>query len=254
MSIILVGKIKFRRGKESLLPGSPISTSPPVFNKPLAVGEPAFSTDTGRMFIGHTPNVGDINYQRTTFPYQNIEVLTEASPVNQQLFNQFYMDQNRNDFFVPTVIPGLYSGPILFSDYSNTLAIPTRLDGNIISAKFEYHGFYIDGSSPTKSGVVQVMAAGNSTVIQDTQNTIIDVDSLTFSISALSQDKDGPYYMLGVTNNTVSDVNLFLRKVNIGLYGTPIAPSLESFGMELEDGSGEYELEDGSGYIELEVT
>lgn len=45
----------------------------------LDPGELAYSTNEGRMFIGCDPTSGQPQYARTTFPYQNIEILTENS-------------------------------------------------------------------------------------------------------------------------------------------------------------------------------
>jgi hypothetical protein len=79
VGITQLSKIQVRGGLQIDLPGAPTSTSPLVFSQPLDPGEFAFTTDTGRLFIGFSPTVGQPNYQRTAFPYQNIEILTENS-------------------------------------------------------------------------------------------------------------------------------------------------------------------------------
>lgn len=79
MPVIQISKIQLRRGPQTELPGAPTSLSPLTFADGLDSAEMGFTTDTGRLFIGHEPSVGHANYQRATFPYQNIEVLTENS-------------------------------------------------------------------------------------------------------------------------------------------------------------------------------
>lgn len=87
MSGTQISKIQLRRGLQSDLPG--------LNGNGLDVAEPAFTTDTGRLFIGSDPsNTPLINlvhgYQNQAgggFPYGNIEVLTEFSPVNQTIFD-----------------------------------------------------------------------------------------------------------------------------------------------------------------------
>lgn len=79
MSVIQVSKIQMRRGPEVDLPGAPTSLSPLVFEDGLDVGEFGYAIDTGRLFIGHDPAIGSPNYDRTEFPYRNIEILTENS-------------------------------------------------------------------------------------------------------------------------------------------------------------------------------
>ena len=67
MTITQITRIQHRRGNESDLPQS------------LGDAELGFTTDTGRLFIGaeYHPIAG----QRAVFPYKNIEILTEYSPI-----------------------------------------------------------------------------------------------------------------------------------------------------------------------------
>jgi hypothetical protein len=79
MPLIQISQIILRSGPESDLPGAPTSLNPLTFSNGLEVGEMAFMTDTGRVFVGHNPLTGQPQYNRATFPYRNIEVLTENS-------------------------------------------------------------------------------------------------------------------------------------------------------------------------------
>jgi hypothetical protein len=111
-------------------------------------GEVAMTADTGRVFIGHIPAPGDVNYRRAAFPYQNIEVLTEASPRIRELISEFTRDQGTDSFYLPLQIQsdGSYAVPTGYSD-------PTEIP-NECSATFEYHAFDGNGN-PMQQGVVR---------------------------------------------------------------------------------------------------
>jgi hypothetical protein len=79
MPTIQISQIILRSGPSIDLPGAPTSLSPLAFGPGLKPGEMAFMTDTGRIYIGHDPAEGQPSYNRLTYPYRNIEVLTENS-------------------------------------------------------------------------------------------------------------------------------------------------------------------------------
>jgi hypothetical protein len=79
MPTIQISQIILRAGPSVDVPGAPTSLSPLQFGPGLLPGEMAFTTDTGRIYIGHDPQQGNPNFNRLTFPYRNIEVLTENS-------------------------------------------------------------------------------------------------------------------------------------------------------------------------------
>jgi hypothetical protein len=70
MATVSITKIQLRRGRSSDLQTADLDE-----------GELGYTTDTGRLFVGVGNDVGMPNYQRASFPYQNIEVLTENSPL-----------------------------------------------------------------------------------------------------------------------------------------------------------------------------
>ena len=80
MTITQITRIQHRRGNESDLPQS------------LGDAELGFTTDTGRLFIGaeYHPIAG----QRAVFPYKNIEILTEYSPLGLEILK--YTNSNHN--------------------------------------------------------------------------------------------------------------------------------------------------------------
>jgi hypothetical protein len=79
MPTIQISQIILRSGPSIDLPGAPTSLNPLAFGPGLQPGEMAFMTDTGRIYIGHDPSEGQPSHNRLTYPYRNIEVLTENS-------------------------------------------------------------------------------------------------------------------------------------------------------------------------------
>lgn len=102
---VYVEKIRLRRGQEAELPGRPTNFDPLTFSEPLPDGELAMTVDSGRLFVGCTPETGDVHYNRTVFPYQNVEVLTENSPRVREIIGDAQKDQNNLDFFLATNLP-----------------------------------------------------------------------------------------------------------------------------------------------------
>jgi hypothetical protein len=75
MPTIQISKLQMRRGPAADLP-----------NPSLDSAEIGFADDSGRLFIGQsTPQMGNPNYNRDSFPFENIEILTEASPLGKLL-------------------------------------------------------------------------------------------------------------------------------------------------------------------------
>jgi hypothetical protein len=95
MATVSIQKIQVRRGLAADLPGQPNTSSPAS----LDVGEFGFTVDVMRLFFGAGLNhalSGMPNYARTTFPYQNVEALTENSPLP-EIFGGV-MSDNQNGF------------------------------------------------------------------------------------------------------------------------------------------------------------
>lgn len=210
--IIVISKIQIRRGTELELPGAPISTNPLSFSDSLDDGEIAFTSDTGRMFIGPDKTVGMPNFQRDIFPYQNIEVLTEFSPTNKALFNRNIKNQNHHDFYVPTVIPnGATNARLTYSEYDGGMPIPTKFDGAAVSASVEYHSFDNTGN-PVQQGIVRVLGKQSSPTVSSFDKV---GSGLNFTLSSFDSD-NGCYYLL-VTNSTGLDITIFVRIVSISI-------------------------------------
>ncbi len=158
MPTIQISKVQLRRGPASDLPGVPVTLLPLTFSAGLDDAEFGFTTDTGRLFIGQDSlTVGMPMFQRTDFPYQNIEVLTENSPLGAIL--QPVISDNQFIFFA--------SVPLVSSDtFTNQLQV-TGLTGAA-------QDFYIDGSGASANAVIHYfifdsannpLRAGHLTVI-----------------------------------------------------------------------------------------
>lgn len=209
--IVIISKVQVRRGLEIELPGAPVSLNPISLGPGLDIGELGFTEDTSRLFVGFKPTPNAVVFQRSVFPYQNVEVLTESSPKNQELFSGFVVDQNENDFFVPT---GITHGGV-FGDiqYPAATTNPARLDGSLFSAVFEYHTFSIITGAAVQLGSLRVIA-GQTTPTDDFFSASGNHD-ITFNVSGPRTDGNGTFYILQCKNSTTTDINLYLRRVVI---------------------------------------
>ena len=126
MATTTVSKIQIRRGLQSDLPGAPTIASPTVPTPGLDIGEPALATDTNRLFIGIDPSQGGITIGRTVFPYQNVEILTENSPV----VTNFFVENSKN-----LSTPYFTSMPLLNTDIVS-ISTNALLHVNVISSSY----------------------------------------------------------------------------------------------------------------------
>jgi hypothetical protein len=149
--------IILRDDAEADLPGAPTSLTPLVFGQGLEPNELVATKDTGRMFLGNTPSIGQPNFRRITLPYQNIEVLTENSV---DRFNAMVGAYRRNEgdesFYYAVLSPNAAFAPI-------TIALPGdpnhqfRIDDvSSIAATFDYAGFNAAGK-PVKMGALRIL-------------------------------------------------------------------------------------------------
>jgi hypothetical protein len=138
-----------------------------VFEAPLDPAELAFSTDTGRLFIGHEPEVGQPNYNRIQFPYQNVEVLTENSEIaNARVFDAQYRSAETGYFVSIPMEPNASLDP---DDWSTVMLPPplgssintafrVDLTPGVIAACVTY--FVIDGAVPVRHGRLMISHDG----------------------------------------------------------------------------------------------
>jgi hypothetical protein len=194
--ITIIGNIQLRRGKEVDLPGAPRQLNPLVFSEGVGNGELTFTSDTGRVFIGHVPASSDPHYRRATFPYQNVEVLTEASPRLKELFNTFTRDQDKTTFFAPVSVTGTTI------TVANGTADPTVISANA-SATVEYHAFTAAGQ-PVKQGTLRIIG----TNVYDEEMVEMSAGALTFG-ATLTSNK------ITIASNSAGSLKIYMKRVII---------------------------------------
>ncbi len=213
---IIISDVHLKTGLEQEVPGAPTSLSPLVLSQALDPSEIAMTSDTARVLVGHSPISGDINYKRSVFPYQNIEILTETSPRTREIFNDFMKAQTKDTFYLPTVVDPSSDGfvDITYSNYSGN-TIPSKLYGSNSSVTIEYHIFDNTSNVAIKQGTLHCL-------LNPTQHTLYDdyVESVTpsfeFNVNqSYVTDAYGRYYQLQGQNYTESSVKLYIRKVTV---------------------------------------
>lgn len=209
MATVQLSKIQLRRGLASDLPGAPITLSPLAFSPSLDDGELGFTNDSGRLFIGLTsPTNGLTNYQRSDFPYQNIEVLTENSP--SVAFRPVIAD-NRAGFFNSTPLT-ITASPLTFQTIdANAVVSNFHLDLPVsgVNASIWY---YVFGSNhkATRQGVMHVV--WNSSMV----GSPVFSDAATVGVGSTgdlvwSAHYDGTNVVLQYINQTGDTPTVYFR-------------------------------------------
>lgn len=155
---IQISKIILRKGASADLPGAPTSLSPLTFPKGLDAAELAFTTDTGRLYLGQDTTVGSPQHNRVSYPYRNIEVLTENSTDTlSTMVGSALRDSDEKSYHYATL-------PTHSTDWENVIVPRTgdanyvfRLEyGDNVTATFDYAAF-VDGTNlPVKHGTLTV--------------------------------------------------------------------------------------------------
>lgn len=168
MAIIQVSKIQLRRGPEIDLPGAPTSLTPLTFGPGLDLGEIAFATDSGRLFIGHNPKSTQPNNRRSEFPYQNVEILTENSSATlRRIHEQHHRDVGTAGFHTATLVPTPVFRDVTIDRTPSPLVY--KFMGSVVAATMTY--FVFDNlKQPFRQGIIQIMSDRNEmeAYIQDT--------------------------------------------------------------------------------------
>lgn len=171
MAQIQVSKIQLRRGLAADLPGKPAVGNPTLPSPGLDVGEIVFTTDTGQVFIGIDQSQGGQTVGRYTFPFQNIEVLTENSSQRMQQFYDVFTREIRTAFFVskPLAITNTPINPLGWQPLSvaaidqPSLAVVFPISPNPVATAIVNYFIY-DGSTPIRSGKMTIVSNGTSLV------------------------------------------------------------------------------------------
>lgn len=210
-----IAKIQLRRGLEADLPGAPTSVSPPAFAVGLDEGELGYTTDTGRLFVGignDTPVSGMPNYQRNEFPYQNIEVLTENSPLEFML-GAVFADNQLGFIRTPPLNQTVGSTFQTLQVYNNGIAsFYVDLD---IGANASIRYFIFDGAgNPLRQGHLTVLwnstTTGGSVCIDDAHVAIGNLGDIQWQ-SVLVGALGSQHVVLQYLNQTGDTPTMFFR-------------------------------------------
>ncbi len=251
MSDIEITKIVVLRGLGADLPET------------LDPGELAFATDQGRLFVGHEPTVGQPQFQRTTYPYQNIEILTENSI---DTFAKMHGDRMREgggpDYYSANLsantgwenvkldrdgtlidyrIPDIYTVSAII-DYA-----ATALNGETIrSGTMTLHHFEEDNVAPRL--VDHGVAARDMSLTGPANLDARQVYGRVYLRFAVAGPITARYLVLQYRNFTVNPINLRF-KVSRPDYIPGQNLSYESFCLDL--GNGEFlDTDDSGGLLE----
>jgi hypothetical protein len=227
-NIIQITKIQLRRGRERDLPGAPSNLSPLFFTPGLGEGEIAFATDSGRVFVGHSPNTGNPNFRRATFPYQNIEVLTENSVDTIMHLLETALRSREAGYFPPVILnptnsfdENNWATVLITTDAGN---MPFRIDhpggAGIGAAEITY--FIFKDSSPIRQGRMMIISSGsvaeplltdNSTMAPIVDNNADAAGALGFIRfrAAIAGPPSDPYLALQYRNTNDAPLRMIFR-------------------------------------------
>lgn len=224
MPIIQISKIQVRRGTEIELPGAPSNLDPLTFTPSLDAAEFGFATDTGRLFIGHAPSEGNPNFERTEFPYQNIEVLTENSrQAIKRIIDAHLRDQDRGGFapaMLANASPGDWNMVVLDGPAQRVI----RFDTDTFSMCLDYFVFRTTGE-PVRHGTMTILHDGgaaepsllDSSMGVRAASASLDpndvFDALRFRVAARTDD--GVYFALHYQNRTGTPLIAFIRNTRV---------------------------------------
>lgn len=191
----------------------------------LLPGEMALTSDTGRAVIGHDPKFGQRNYNRAIFPHQKIEMLTEISPRNWELFREFARDKDRHSYFTPTEIPvKVGPQPVPYSFYDGGFSHPLELDGDSFSAVIDYQVFQQD--QLVKLGSLRILSSPSGTATVAEMTKIGDNTKVTFSVGPRKVVGSRQFYPVLCTNLTSKKLTLLVRKIVLDPKQPSFTPTL----------------------------
>lgn len=198
MPITQISKMQLRRGPAADLPGA--SSTPGLDD-----GELGFTTDSGRLFVGqNSPTLGEPNYARVAFPYQNVEVLTENSPLD--VIMQPLIADNQDGFIpsIPLIETGTFTTLQVY-DTSHT-AQNFHVEFSGIGANSTINYFIFDSSdNPIRLGQLTVVWNTNMVLgplITDEATVMVGDQSEIQWTAILAGSMPSQYVLLQYINTT----------------------------------------------------
>lgn len=203
--------IILRDDNEADLPGGPITTSPLVFAPGLEPGELCATKDTGRVFLGHEPTVGQPNFRRTAHPYQNIEVLTENSVDRFNAMVGAYRRQEGDESFYYSVLPPSASFTPVKLPLGNDPDHIFRLeDVSSVAATVEYAAFNSTGKPVKMGGLRLLYGTGAAAPVCVDSGTDLGAPLLAFN-ATIGGPVNGQYLLINYTYTGTGNFTLRFR-------------------------------------------
>lgn len=188
MAVVQISKIIVRHETYVTLPGIPTTPGDPSTLTPgLDVGELGYATDTAQVFIGADPSFATAT--RASFPYQNIEVLTEFSPLVTSLIAR------------PPV--RLANVPVNTA-MATGIIIPTGFGGNAGNGVSIFYNLIETGSRTTRHGELKIATDGTQAGTPTPIDTFLATSPLNVSFSAVVS---GANLSLMITNHEMTPLS-----------------------------------------------
>jgi hypothetical protein len=182
---------------------------------PLPPGEIILIDDSERVLIGPDTVQGNQHNLRIGFPFENIEVLSETSPRNAELFGLHIRNQTTEDFYLPAMIANAVGNtPIMVSDYDGGLLSPLTFSGDNISATVEYHAYNDLTAAPLQSGTLRILATSETIKFSDRSSSTFIPMANTVTFNAVF-DNNGDVLIQAMNPLPTTTLFLRLRKVAI---------------------------------------
>jgi hypothetical protein len=217
MSIIQKSKTQIRRGLSFDLPGEPLTLDPLVFSPGLAVGELILGVDNGRLFIGHEPFFGQLNYNRTEFPYRNIEVLTEnSSSALRSAFGAVDRFKGVESFLRASLPISPTFTELRYEDAGNTTSL--RIFGEHLNIRINYFA-YSENGLPLKQGMIKFISSENQLLAAFTDeyvksNLITNAIQIEIRAVRIPRPDGQTYFQIEFMNNQPTSVDLYFQITN----------------------------------------
>lgn len=199
-----------RRGPQEDLPGAPLNLTIPTFSESLGEAEFGYATDTGRLFIGSIPSSGQINFNRITFPYQNLEILTERSST---VFRRMAGVNNRvvgNEAYITSATIA-HDGNWRSIMYGNPLKSYTfNLDS--FAAEIKYAVWTADNIAK-RIGTLRIIHIGetNAPTLEDDALSVPTANDVRFRLSRVSGDN--PQFLFQCRNTSDFDIKILFNVI-----------------------------------------
>lgn len=229
MAIIQISKIQMRRGAEVDLPGAPTSLDPLVFAEALDIGEIGYASDTGRLFIGHDPAQGQVNFERAAFPYQNIEILTEAARSTlRRITDTNSREIGAGGFLYAELAASTLDWADVEVETLSMGSVPYKLPGSDLVAEITYFVYGVDGT-PYRTGKVRFLSEGAADEATTADEALSALRLDLIGADALDPEKrfenvmfravragtpEEPYFQFQYINVLPAALGLFFRVLN----------------------------------------